>query len=368
VAPADPTVRAVEASPSAPPAGDTVVELRDVRRRFARVEALRGLDLDVHRGTITVLLGPNGAGKTTAIRVITGALGVDHGTVRVFGLDPDVPARGEEVRRRCGVVSAKPALYDRLSGFDNLRYSAELYGLGWSPETRDRIIEAATRFGIHSSLDAQVGGYSTGMKTRLALARSVLHRPDLLLFDEPTSGLDPESSHAVLSMIKEMALDGTTVIMCTHLLLEAEGLAEQVVVMEAGRDIAAGRPADLIRQHWPQDEVRLAAEDPSSLQVARDLPGVRALRPAPEGGGAVDVEVDDLRRVPEIVLALTTRGVRLTEVTPHDRSLEELYFAVRAPHIGAAPLPGRGEHVLAPGVEVHVDGRTEPQTEEAPVP
>ncbi len=265
-------------SSPARPSAETVVELRDVRRRFAKVEALRGLDLTVERGTITVLLGPNGAGKTTAIRVITGALGVDEGTVRVFGLDPDVPARGEEVRRRCGVVSAKPALYDRLSGFDNLRYSAELYGLGWSPETRDRIVEAATRFGIHSSLDAQVGGYSTGMKTRLALARSVLHRPDLLLFDEPTSGLDPESSHAVLSMIKEMALDGTTVIMCTHLLLEAEGLAEQVVVMEAGRDIASGRPADLIRRHWPQDEVRLAAEDPSAA-AGRAGPAGRAGRP-----------------------------------------------------------------------------------------
>jgi hypothetical protein len=138
--------------------------------------------------------------------------------------------------------------------------------------------------------------------------------------------------------------------------------------MEAGCDSAAGRPADLIRRHWPQDEVRLAAEDPSSLQVARDLPGVRALRPAPDGTGAVDVELDDLRRVPELVLALTTRGVRLTEVAPHDRSLEELYFAVRAPHVGATPLLGRGEHVLAPGVDVHLTGSARTETEEAPVP
>ena len=93
------------------------------------------------------------------------------GSVRVFGLDPDVGRNGEAVRRRCGIVSAKPALYDRLSGLDNLRYSAELYGLGWNDATRERIDEAATRFGIQASLDDQVGGYSTGMKTRLALAR-----------------------------------------------------------------------------------------------------------------------------------------------------------------------------------------------------
>lgn len=323
-------------APDSAPGGEPVVVLRDVCRRFNRVEALRGLTLTVDPGTITVLLGPNGAGKTTAIRMITGALAADVGSVRVFGLDPDGARQGEEVRRRCGVVSAKPALYDRLSGLDNLRYAAELYGLGWTRATRDRVVECATRFGIQGSLDAQVGGFSTGMKTRLALARSVLHQPDLLLFDEPTSGLDPESSQAVLGMIKEMAADGTTVIMCTHLLLEAEGLAEQVVVMEAGRDIAAGRPADLIRQYWPSDAVRVAAEDAAALDGLTDVPGVRRLVPVAGRPGEVDVEVDDLRRVPDIVLALTTRGVRLTKVAPHERSLEELYFAVRRPHLAQA--------------------------------
>ncbi len=322
------------------PAAEPVVALHDVRRRFARVEALRGLSLTAPPGSVTVLLGPNGAGKTTAIRMITGALDTDTGTVRVFGLDPSVPAQGEEVRRRCGVVSAKPALYDRLSGLDNLRYSAELYGLGWSTATRDRVQEAATRFGIQGSLDAQVGGYSTGMKTRLALARSVLHRPDLLLFDEPTSGLDPESSQAVLGMIKEMAAEGTTVIMCTHLLLEAEGLAEQVVVIEGGIDIASGPPAELIRRHWPDDAVRLGVEDPAHLGNLADLPGVRRVSEVPGAPGQIDVDVDDLRRVPELVLALTTRGARLTHVTPHERTLEELYFAVRRPHLPPSTTAG----------------------------
>ena len=165
-----------------------VVELHEVGKNFGRVPALSNLTILVPEGRITVLLGPNGAGKTTAIRMITGAMTPDKGRVRTFGYDPD--RFGEEIRRRCGVVSAKPALYDRLSGWDNLQYSAELYGLGRHAVTPIR--EAAGRFGILEALDQQVGGYSTGMKTRLALARSVLHNPDLLLFDEPTSGLDPE--------------------------------------------------------------------------------------------------------------------------------------------------------------------------------
>lgn len=337
--------------------GDPVVVLDGVRRRFATVEALRGLSLSVLPGTVTVLLGPNGAGKTTAIRVITGALGVHGGSVTVFGLDPDMGRNGESVRRRCGIVSAKPALYDRLSGLDNLRYAAELYGLGWNRDTRARVTAAATRFGIQASLDDQVGGYSTGMKTRLALSRSVLHEPDLLLFDEPTSGLDPESSHAVLTMIKEMAADGTTVIMCTHLLLEAEGLAEQVVVMEGGLDIAAGRPDELIRRYWPDDAVRIGAEDPASLGGVTDLPGVRGIDAVPGARDEVDVRLDDMRRVPELIMALAARGVRLTKVSPHDRSLEELYFAVRAPHVGLAPSDGG----LMPEAATRPDSPTSPR-------
>ena len=197
---------------------------------------------------MTVLLGPNGAGKTTAIRMITGALEADAGSIEVFGLDPNQD--GEDIRRLCGVVSAKPALYDRLSGYHNLLYAAELYDIPKKLQD-DRIREAAGRFGIDHALDQQVGGYSTGMKTRLALARAVQHEPDLLLLDEPTSGLDPESSHAVLGLIGELTRSGKTVVLCTHLLLEAEGLADHVVVMDAGTDLVAGSPDELARRFWP---------------------------------------------------------------------------------------------------------------------
>jgi ABC-type multidrug transport system ATPase subunit len=296
--------------------------MRGVFKSFGPAPALADCTIVVPTGTITVLLGPNGAGKTTAIRTITGALLPDRGTVRSFGLDPGLD--GEEVRRRCGVVSAKPALYDRLSGRDNLQYAAELYGLGRRCE--DRLHEAAARFGIEDALDQQVGGYSTGMKTRLALARAVLHGPELLLFDEPTSGLDPESSAAVLALIREMTADGSTVVMCTHHLVEAEGLADQVVVLEDGHDLVSGRPAELASRYWPTPLLRLAVEDPRHLDLVPQEPGVLKVERVPGGLG---VHLDDFGRVPDVVRALVERGARITRVEPHIPTLEDLYFAVR---------------------------------------
>ena len=298
-----------------------VVDLRAVRRTFGGQLALDNLTFTASAGTVTVLLGPNGAGKTTAVRMITGALHADAGEVRIFGLDPAVD--GEAVRLRCGVVAAKPALYDRLSGWDNLVYAAELYGLGPDAPIED----TAARFGIDHALDLRVGGYSTGMKTRLALARAVLHGPELLLLDEPTSGLDPESSRAVLHMIDELAAQGRTVVMCTHLLLEAEGLADQVVMMEGGRTLVAGSPDELVRRVWPRPSVLIDARNRAALDGLALLAGVVAVTPSE---GPVLVELDDLSRVPDLVAHLAADGARVTRVTPHEPTLEELYFAVRS--------------------------------------
>ena len=319
---------------------DDVVLLDGVRRSFGGVLALDGLSLRVAAGTVTVLLGPNGAGKTTAVRMITGALPAEAGTVRVFGLDP--ADDGEAVRRRCGVVSAKSALYDRLSGYDNLRYAAELHGLGPSAPVE----ASAARFGIEGALGLRVAGYSTGMKTRLALARAVLHDPDLLLLDEPTSGLDPESSHAVLRLIDEMAASGKTVVMCTHLLLEAEGLADQVVMLEAGRDLVSGSPDELVARYWPHPTVAVDAENREALDRVAGAEGVLGYER--NGSGAI-VTVDDLGRVPDLVAALVAAGARLRRVAPHEPTLEELYFAVRHRHGGAAGAsPDPGEREAAP--------------------
>jgi ABC-2 type transport system ATP-binding protein len=310
---------------------DSVVSLRNVSRSFGEVRALDDFSLEVPVGTIAMLLGPNGAGKTTAVRLVTGAMPSDAGELRVFGVDP--VTEGESVRRRCGVVPARPALYDRLSGYENLRYAALLWDVA---DIEGAILDASTRFDIVGALKQRVGGYSTGMKARLALARATLHDPDLLLLDEPTAGLDPESARAVLGLIGEMAHDGRTVLMCTHLLLEAEGLADHVVVMDHGHTLASGSPKDLVRSLWNSVTVAFDAEDPSQLDQVRTMPGVVSYERV---NGAV-VELDDANRVPELVAALVDMGVRLTRVEPRTPTLEELYFAVRrGTHSQPTPPP-----------------------------
>jgi ABC-2 type transport system ATP-binding protein len=164
------------------------------------------------------------------------------------------------------------------------------------------------------------------MKTRLALARSILHDPELLLLDEPTSGLDPESSHAVLRLVDELAASGKTVLMSTHLLLEAEGLADQVVMMDRGRDVVTGRPDELVRRYFPSPTVTFDAEDRPALDRLADMPGVTGYER--NGAGAV-VTVEDLSRVPTLVEELVASGVRLTQVTPQRPSLEQLYLKAR---------------------------------------
>jgi ABC-2 type transport system ATP-binding protein len=320
--------------------GGPAVVLDGAGRRFGANPALANLSFTAPAGAITAMLGPNGAGKTTALRLITGALTPDSGTVRVFGLDPG-SADGEAVRRQCGVVTAKPSLYDRLSGLDNLRYAAKLYGLGRGRAVDDRLREAASLFGIDDALDQPVGGYSTGMKTRLALTRAVAHGPELLLLDEPTSGLDPESAAVVLDLVRRMTGHGRTVILCTHLLAEADGLADRIVVLERGSAVAGGDPRELAADFWPHPQVRFEAEHGPDLDRLASQPGV--LDYAREGGRAL-VSLDDAGSVADLILALTRDGVRLGAVEPCRPRLEDLYFAIQAHRRGQGeatpPSPG----------------------------
>lgn len=302
---------------------DLTVDVDAVSQWFGDVQALTNLSIQVPTGSITTLLGPNGAGKTTAIRMITGALEPGQGSVKVFGMDP-ASKDGEEIRRRCGVFSAKPSLYDRLNGWDNLRYAAELYGLGRNADKR--IADAAGTFGIDAALDQQVGGYSTGMKTRLALARAILHEPDLLLLDEPTSGLDPESAVSVLSLIRDMTSGGRTVLLCTHLLLEAEGLADEIVIMEHGTSLVAGKPSDLSRHFWPALQVSIATAGGAHLSMLQDVDGVLSVT---IDGDRAMLEVADIDIVPELVKTLVSAGAAVTNVAPFTPNLEDLYFAIR---------------------------------------
>ena len=165
------------------------------------------------------------------------------------------------------------------------------------------------------------------MKTRLALARSVLHRPDLLLFDEPTSGLDPESSHAVLGLIREMSIGGTTIVLCTHLLSEAEGLADRIVVLQEGATLVDGEPEELMRRYWPRTSVVIEADDAAALAGLAGHPGVIAFERL--GAGAVRAEVGTEDDIGELVAHLARQQARIRRVEPFRPSLEDLYFAVR---------------------------------------
>jgi ABC-2 type transport system ATP-binding protein len=297
------------------------ITFSSVHKTFGEITALESVDFNAPAGAVTVLLGPNGAGKTTTVRLTTGALIADFGAIKVLGLNP--LEHGDEVRSRVGVVPPKPAFYDQLSGWENLQFAATIFE---SDEARARA--AAERFGIDHALDQEVGGYSTGMKTRLALARAVIHDPEVLMLDEPTAGLDPESARAVLDLIKEMAGKGRTIVMCTHLLHEAEGIADQVILMDEGSVRTSGKPSDLARKYMANPIVILDAEDPSELSAVTELDGVLGVR----SDDGLHVTIDSLDRIPDIVIELVKRGVRPTRVEPLRPTLEDLYFEMQRTH------------------------------------
>jgi len=299
------------------------ITFSSVRKTFGDVVALNEVDLAAPTGAVTVLLGPNGAGKTTTVRLTTGAMVADFGAIRVLGLDP--LTNGDEVRSRVGVVPPKPAFYDQLSGRENLAFAATIF-----EADEFEAQAAAERFGIDHALDQDVGGYSTGMRTRLALARAVLHDPEVLMLDEPTAGLDPESARKVLDLIAEMAGRGRTIVMCTHLLHEAEGIADHLVLMNEGEIRTSGNPQALTSRYMPDPIVVVDAEDRESLLFVTELDGVLSVRQ----DGALHITLDSTDRIPDLVIELVKRGVRPTRVEPLTPTLEDLYFEMQRAHRG----------------------------------
>jgi ABC-2 type transport system ATP-binding protein len=299
----------------------SAISFSSVQKTFGNVLALDHVDISAPAGAVTVLLGPNGAGKTTTVRLTTGAMKADSGAIRVLGLDPVTD--GDEVRARVGVVPPKPAFYDQLSGRENLAFAATIFGAQESEAG-----SAAARFGIDHALDQDVGGYSTGMRTRLALARAVLHDPEVLMLDEPTAGLDPESARSVLDLIAEMAGRGRTIVMCTHLLHEAEGVADHLVLLDEGSVRTAGNPKELTSRYMPDPMVIVEAEDHESMRFISELDGVLDVR----DNGSWQVTLDSTDRIPDIVIELVKRGVRPTRVEPLSPTLEDLYFEMQRAH------------------------------------
>jgi len=312
-------------------------------RRFGELTALDALSLKVHRGEVFGFLGHNGAGKTTTVRLLNGILAPDGGTARVLGLDP--VSEGSALRRRTGVLTETPSVDERLSGRENLLIYADLYGIDRAQVPR-RVADLLATFGLSQRADQKAGAYSKGMKHRLALARALLHEPELLFLDEPTAGLDPLATRQVHELITALSHEARTVFICTHNLAEAQQLCSRVAVLEHGQLVASGTPQDLACQMGCRQrlEIELAPEGlPAALAVLDASPTLAVDDPPSplaemreagagplEGARVVQITVggDDREAIPDLIAALAAAGVRIYRVSPQEPSLEDVYFAL----------------------------------------
>jgi oleandomycin transport system ATP-binding protein len=221
------------------------IELVGLTRRFGRTTALDGVSLTAARGQVVGLLGPNGAGKTTVVRVLATLLRPDAGEVRVAGVD--VRRDPAAVRRRIALSGQHTSVDDELSGRANLVMIGRLLDLGRTGARR-RAEELLTRFGLDEAADRRVAGYSGGMRRRLDLAAAFVGRPEVVFLDEPSAGLDPGKREELWQLIRGLAVDGVTVLLTTQYLEEADALADGITVLDGGRVIASGTPAELKRR------------------------------------------------------------------------------------------------------------------------
>lgn len=212
-------------------------------KHFKENRAVNELSFAVQEGEVFGFLGHNGAGKTTTTRLLNGVLEPTNGKCTVLGLSPTT--QGELLRQKTGILTETPALDERLNAVDNLMLFADLYGVPRA-DMKKRVLDMLAQFDLADRATEKVGGYSKGMKQRLAIARAFLHRPRLIFLDEPTSSLDPISSRGVHDLIRHISQnEGATVFLCTHNLTEAQRLCHRVAVLEKGRLVAIGTPSEL---------------------------------------------------------------------------------------------------------------------------
>ena len=312
---------------------DKVIEVEGLTHRFGSLTALDDLSFSLAEGEVLGLLGPNGAGKTTTVRLLNGLYRPASGRMRVLGLDPTTD--GDRVRRQTGVLTESPALYERLTAHHNLAFFADLAEI--SPaEAGARIDQLLTFFGLAGRAGDRVGGFSKGMKQRLALARCLLHRPKLLFFDEPTAGLDPEAAAQVRDLIadlarQEIATSGgaRAVLLCTHNLTEAERLCNRVAILNQGRLLAFGTLDELRSQISPGLWVAVRLTEPltGGFDWLLNLPGLQEL--LSDSDEIMRARVAGENAIPELAAQLIARGARILSVQPQRTSLEDIYFKLQ---------------------------------------
>ena len=264
-----------------------VIEVHELTRTYRsgglfsrsrkEVHAVRGISFEVGRGELFGLLGPNGAGKTTTIKMLMTLLFPTSGSARVLGLD--VVKEAQQVRRKVGYVfGGDRGLYERLSGLDNLRYFAELYGVP-PKNQKARIGELLELVGLNGREKERVEGYSRGMRQRLHIARGLLHRPEVLFLDEPSIGIDPVGARELRVTVRDLVEQGTTVLLTTHYMFEADELCGRIAVIAGGRIVASGTPAELKSNASTGSiiEVDVFGLPPGAESQIRAIPGVRTV-------------------------------------------------------------------------------------------
>jgi len=305
-----------------------IIIAEHLTRRFEDNIAVNDLDLEVHSGEVFGFLGHNGAGKTTTVRLLNGVLEAHAGKIRVLGLDPvrDGPA----LRFRSGVLTESISLDSRLTARDNLLIYADLFGVPRG-SVKLRVSELLEFFELGEHAEERVSGYSTGMRQRLALARTLLHEPEILFLDEPTSGLDPLAAHHVNALIANLSHEkGRTVFLCTHNLVEAQKLCDRVAVMEHGRMVALGTPAELARQYVKRLDVQIETapeQIDATLQILSNASSLTRGLPR-RTNGSLTLTVAGRESIPELLTLLVGQGIRVYRLSANEPSLEDVYFAL----------------------------------------
>ncbi len=305
---------------------DLAIEASGLVKTFGETRAVDGVDLAVRPGMVYGLLGPNGAGKTTTIRMLATLFPPDSGTARVFG--HDVVREADEVRGRVSLTGQFASVDEDLTGFENLVLLARLLGHSRA-QAKARASELLDAFGLSEAADRQVKNYSGGMQRRLDIAASIVVTPDLMFLDEPTAGLDPRSRHQVWEIVRALVAGGTTVLLTTQYLDEADQLADRIAVIDHGKVIAEGTSGELkasvgsgalhVRLRNPEDRSRAERVLSQALGVPMHLDSDPA---------ALSVRISDPEPVAHALAELSRSGVAVTDFALGQPSLDEVFLAL----------------------------------------
>jgi ABC-2 type transport system ATP-binding protein len=301
------------------------IEATGLIKTYGKTKALNGLTLAVPQGTIYGLLGPNGAGKTTAVRVFATLLRPDGGQARVLG--DDVVSRAARVRERIGLTGQYAALDEYLTGRANLIMIGRLSRLS-AAAAKVRADELLARFDLAAAANRAVKTYSGGMRRRLDLAASLLVRPEVLFLDEPTTGLDPTARASVWEMVRELAADGTTLLLTTQYLEEADQLADRVAVIDAGAVIAEGTP-DQLKSAVGGEHLEITLSADADIEAALTAVKPFATGPVTPRGNRLPVPVTAAEGLTtRVVRALDDAGVQVNDVTIRRASLDDVFLSL----------------------------------------